>query len=443
MRFVCLWSPRWSAGGVPLAELAASLLADAPRVAVEARGIIWADGHGLPVPRLARDLLSRLDPAGAGEVRAGVAGVPVAAELAARSGEEPLTLVEPGGARAFLAPLPLTLLEPEPWLLPLLDGVGLIRCGELAALSREAVEVRLGPEGTRLWRLARGDDSRVLFQPIPPERPHASLDFVDYQVTDAARLVFTTNALLGTVCDTLQQRGERSRTMALSLALGSGSILRRELRCSRPTAQRGPWLDRIRDELERLSLPDTVTGVTLESVGEEPISATQGDLFDRGFATAGAVEEAVARLADTVGAVFLEPERNEHPLADARTRWQVREPAAVVGRESEDGAVKGAMQTEGDVRAEVPCLALQLLPRPRAVGVRSQPRRDHQLPTAYREGKRWVEIDGAAGPDRVSGGHDTESFAREYFRCATAEGKLLWIFRDALADRWYLHGWWD
>ena len=93
--------------------------------------------------------------------------------------------------------------------------------------------------------------------------------------------------------------------------------------------------------------------------------------------------------------------------------------------------------------ADSPCLALQLLPRPRRLGVRSEPRRDHQLPTAYREGRRWVEIVNAAGPDRVSGGHDSEAFAREYFRCATAEGKLLWLFRDALVDEWRLHGWWD
>jgi hypothetical protein len=440
MHFVCLWSPRWSAGGAPLAELAAALLADAPRVAVEARGVIWVDARGLPAPRLAHTLIARLDAGGAGGVRAGVASVPVAAELAARSGEGSLTLVEPGAARAFLAPLPLTLLEPEDWLPPLLDGVGLTTCGELAALPREAVEVRLGAGGVRLWRLARGDDSRLLFRPIPPERPHASIEFVDYQVTDAARLVFTTNALLGTVCDTLQERGERSRTMALSLFLGSGSVLLRELRCSRPTAQRAPWLDRIRDELERLVLPDTVNGVMLESVGEEPISATQGDLFDRGFATAGAVEEAVARLADRLGAVFLEPERSDHPLADVRTQWQVREPAVVVG----SGAGKGvAVASREEGRPESACLALQLLPRPRALGVRTEPRRDHQLPTAYREGRRWVEIVEAAGPDRVSGGHDGEAFAREYFRCATAEGKLLWLYRDAVSNEWRLHGWWD
>ena len=439
MHFVCLWSPRWSAGGAPLAELAAALLADAPRVAVEARGVIWADARGLDAARLAHLLVTRLDPAGTGEVRAGVAGVPVAAELAVRTGEGSITLVERGAARSFLAPLPLSLLDPEPWLSPLLDGVGLTTCGELAALPREGVEVRLGPEGVRLWRLARGDDARALFRPIPPERPHASIEFVDYQVTEAARLVFTANALLGTVCETLQARGERARVLALSLSLGSGSVLRRELRGSRPTAQRGPWLDRIRDELERLALPDTVTGLMLESVGEEPISATQGDLFDRGFATAGAVEEAVARLVDTLGAVFLQPECSEHPLADARTRWQVREPAAVVG----NGAEKAEVREQTTALAAPPSLGLQLLPAPRPIEVQARPRRDHRLPTAYREGRRWVEIREAAGPDRVSGGHAAEAFAREYFRCATAEGALLWLFRDGLTDAWYLHGWWD
>src|SRR5690606_19107007 len=122
----------------------------------------------------------------------------------------------------------------------------------------------------------------------------------------------------------------------------------RELRCSRPTVQRGPWLDRIRDELERLVLPDTVTGLLLEALGEEPISATQGDLFDRGFATAGAVEEAVARLTDTLDVTFVQAERSAHPLAESRTRWQVRE------------ATQVAMSGKGE-EAQTPSLALQLL----------------------------------------------------------------------------------
>ena len=49
----------------------------------------------------------------------------------------------------------------------------------------------------------------------------------------------------------------------------------------------------------------------------------------------------------------------------------------------------------------------------------------------------------AAGPDRVSGGQWTEPYAREYFRCVTETGALVWLFRDARENEWYLHGWWD
>jgi len=36
-----------------------------------------------------------------------------------------------------------------------------------------------------------------------------------------------------------------------------------------------------------------------------------------------------------------------------------------------------------------------------------------------------------------------ESYAREYFRVVTTDGSLVWLFRGAARDRWFLHGWWD
>jgi hypothetical protein len=54
----------------------------------------------------------------------------------------------------------------------------------------------------------------------------------------------------------------------------------------------------------------------------------------------------------------------------------------------------------------------------------------------------------AAGPDRVSGAQwdGDHTYAREYFRCVTREGALVWLFRDARKRKtgnWYFHGWWD
>jgi len=87
-------------------------------------------------------------------------------------------------------------------------------------------------------------------------------------------------------------------------------------------------------------------------------------------------------------------------------------------------------------------LPLQLLPAPREVLVETVRRRDHVLPIRYRDGQ-WKQLVTAAGPDRISGGRWEESYAREYFRAVTVDGLLVWLYRDARTDQWYLHGWWD
>lgn len=435
MTFVCLWTPAWAtAAARPLAELAARLLADAPRVAVEPRGVLWADGRGLPAAALADALLRRLAGAGWPEARAGVAAVPVAAELAARGERERINVVPTGRERERIAPLPFALLRPEPRLAELLGGVGIRSCGELAALDRGSVEVRFGAAGARLWRLARADDPRPVFAPMPRERPHASLDFVDHEVRGAAGLVFVINGLLEGVCAPLAERGELLRELTLRFALADGTAWEQTLRAARPTSERARWVRRIRELLDRLTLPDAVTGVALRADAAEPPADPQGDIFDRGFASAGAAEEAAARLAERHEGLFVAPERSLHPLAERRTRWILREPREVA-------------HPAGDPRPEAeapPMLRLHLLPKPRRVPVRVELRGRTPFPCRFRDSGGWRALAGVSGPHRVSGGQwESVPYAREYFRCVTDAGMLVWLFRDALGGGWYLHGWWD
>lgn len=541
MSCVCLWSPVWSTGEGPGDEVTASLLEVVPRVVVERRGVVWADGRGLPAPRVAGELLDCLGGLGVGTVWAGVALVPVAAELAARAaavaegvgeagakagakagasgawwGEEAVGtpdlvrvegrvwVVEAGREREFMARLPLSWLEPEPRLAVLFAGVGLERVGDLAVLSREAVEVRFGAEAVGLWRLARADDRRRLFGPIPPERPRASIDFVDYVVTDPERLIFTANALLGSLEEELRSRGEHARRIGLALSLADGRVWRRVLRPARPTASRETWLRLVRAVLDRAELPDAVTGVALQVEATEPAGVHQGDLFDRGFATAAAVEAAIARLIEAQGPVFVELETSAHPLPERRVAWVPGDPLGAVGRgegakrrphrggqrgraEGDDDGPRGLLEegdadrrreggargagrmAESSVRAPGPPraesapgpahlavvpvsepdappgarLTLQLLPEPRAVEVEATWRRDHLAPVRFRDGRGWHQLVTVSGPDRISGGRWEMAYAREYFRCVTAEGVLVWLFRDARRGGWYVHGWWD
>ena len=78
----------------------------------------------------------------------------------------------------------------------------------------------------------------------------------------------------------------------------------------------------------------------------------------------------------------------------------------------------------------------------REVLVETMHRRDHMVPVRYRDGQ-WYQLITVAGPDRISGGKWDESYAREYFRGVRVDGQLVWIYRDARNDRWFMQGMWD
>jgi hypothetical protein len=429
------------------------LLKAVPRVALGRDGVVWGDGRGLDAEAAARQVLSNLASEAGEEAAAdwgcGMAGTPIGAYAAAVDRSESGVNVVPAGTdRAFLSDRPLGVLEPGERLRVMLEGVGIETCGVLAEVSREAVEVRFGAEAVETWRLSRADDERRLFRAPGVDRPQATLDFVDYVVTDPEQLAFMANRLLGGVCDSLQSRGAHARRIELVLPLANGETWRKVLRPSRPTASRTVWLRLVRRVLERLTVPDAVSGIEIQVLDAEPASAIQGDLFDPGFATAAAVDAALSRLIEVQGPVVVRPETTAHPLAEERTLFSALDAEAVAEWSGLPRRVVGSVSSEtggSDAVSARPAgvgLTLQLLPEVRPIEVESIDRRDHRIPVRYRDGE-WRQFLTITGPERVSGGQWEETFAREYFRGVGADGRLVWIYRDARSDRWYLQGWWD
>ena len=445
--FICLWTPA-ALPALPLFaeeganqesellnELVPQLLNVAPRVTIGAKGVAWADARGLNAELLAKDLLAVFRQHDVANVRAAISLVPIAAEVAALHGNGGLITIAVGSEREFLAPFPIGVLDPSPSLSVILDGIGVERCADLARLDLESVEVRLGLEGARLWRLSRADDARRIFTTVPRTLPSASLDWLDYTLKNAERLVFIINALVGNITTDLKSRGQCAREMMMIFSLANRETLEHLVRPARSTASHKAWMRLIRSHLERISLPDGVVGITMRVEAVTGEVERQGDIFDRGFATARAAEETIAQLLDDQGAVVVTPRNTQHPLIDRRTEWVSQEPSQASARiQLRERVVRAT--------AAAPRLSLQLLPEPRRVAVTTRRRRDHDMPIQYRD-KEWATLVSAAGPDRVSGGQWAEPYAREYFRCVTDDGMMIWLFRDARDGEWYLHGWWD
>lgn len=445
MTFICLWSSSWTPES--MTGLAPGLLKIVPRLSLEAeRRLIWADARSLSSKETSANIATLLQQQGVTNAHIGVSIIPIAAEVAARFPDfkspaltetdappPAATMISPGREREFLDPQPIAVLGPSPQLASLFDGVGIEKCADLARLDSESVEVRFGAEGVQLWRLSRADDRRMIFRSLPRSLPEAALDWVDYTLTDPERLVFVINALVDNVSTALTERGQCAREMTLVFSLANRTSYEHLVRPARSTASRKAWMRLIRTHLDTIVLADAVTGIALRVEAVTGEVERQGDIFDRGFATARATEETVAQLLDDQGAVIVVPSNTRHPLLERRTSWEIQGPAH---------AARTHMVREA---AAEPMFTLQLLQTPRPISVRTARRRDHDLPVEFRDGGGWVMIESAAGPDRVSGGRweGEESYAREYFRCVTEDGTLVWIFREARSDDWYMQGWWD
>ena len=436
MTFVCLSSPAWPIDAARSTEIGAAALECAPRIRLEcSRGVIWADARGLDGVAIAEQLLERLEFLELTEVHAGVATTPVAAEVAARTSDERITVVPADTDRAFLAPLDVGVLHPPPpaSFYPLLAAIGIENCGDLARLDPQSVEVRFGAEGIRLWKLARADDVRPIFGARPRELPSAELEWVDYELSNQEQVVFVVNSLLGTVTDALAARREGAHAVILEFSLANRASVALPVRCSTPTSDRRTWLRVIRAALEVVAFDAPVMRIALRVAAAAPLTDRQGDFFDFGFATARATETALAHLLDKQADAIGIAHRIEHPLPERQLVWRF-DPAGQVAERPLPG---------GSALSLTPELTLQVLPVPRVIDVWTITRRGLPVPDRYFDGTRNYSLTVSLGPDRVSGGFDGTRFERDYFQGVRDDGVMVLLYRDHTSDRWYLAGWWD
>lgn len=353
------------------------------------------------------------------EVRVALAATRVAALIASRAAEGPL-VIPAGGEAAHLAPLPLDLLDLSEDRRDLLRRWGLATLGDLAALPVKGLSERLGPEGPRLWRLARGEDDTPLVATPRPESFACTLE-LEWPVDGLEPLSFVLARVLEPLAASLVERGRRAAALEMDLALVDGSRHRRALRPAAPSAEPRTWRTLLLLDLESHPPRDAIAAVTVRA---EPTAArhVQFSLLDPALPSPERLAELMARLVDWTG----DGRGGSPALLDTHR------PGAFV------------METfcprpgHGDGAAPLPPPRLALRayrpPLPAEVAVRNG------VPTSVSAaGMRGPVVD-CAGPWRASGDWWDVAWSREEWDVALAGGGLFRIYRDRLREGWYVEG---
>ena len=182
-----------------------------------------------------------------------------------------------------------------------LERLGFARIGDVQAVTQAEFEAKLGAEGARLWRLARGDDARR----VTPARETKSISSETTFETDVADRDHLTRVLIGLcerVAERLKNQGLAARGVTLKLRTADFKLRTRATLAAEPTqlatrlfAALRPLLDK-----EMASAPFRLIGVAAADFSA-PNLADQGDLVDRGIRREKARESAIDALRSKFG----------------------------------------------------------------------------------------------------------------------------------------------
>jgi protein ImuB len=203
--------------------------------------------------------------------RIGAAPTRVVSFAAAREargrGAKRQVIVPAGAERAFLAPLPVAMLDGrlERDISAELERLGIRTLGELGALPRGAVADRFGTAGLRAHELARGAD-----RPLRPRRPREevseSLELPE--AASGAQLARALSLLIGRLLAHPARRGRSFRSLRVTARLAAGGGWRSDVTLRRASAE--PELLRLAllPKLEELPGPASRLGLRALDLGQ-------------------------------------------------------------------------------------------------------------------------------------------------------------------------------
>ncbi len=464
-----------------------------PRVEDTAADTVVLDITGLdrlfgPPAKLAQNLARRASELGL-EANVAAAANPDAAIHAAR-GFAGVTIIPSGKQAERLGSLPVDVLQVAPEILETLDRWGVRNLRALAALPEVAMVERLGQEGLRLQKLARGAVERPLVPAEPPLKFEETME-LEYPVALLEPLGLVLGRLLEQLCARLGARALATNELRLGLELDASDsaddVSRFEFHVSRGEDQletRNVKRETLFERVLRLPLPmldarlflkllqlelrahPPAAPVVKVALAAEPVEPRpgQGGLFLPATPAPDRLELMLARLAGIVGEQKIgaaEVLDTHHPDAFQMKRFAPSVPQGLKQSAHREIGSSGHLKTDHPITRSAdypmhPAMALRRFRPPLAAIVEVH----EGEPVRIVAGEIRGEVTSVSGPWRNSGdwGKGTEktlrigtddhgsSWARDEWDIAVpgTQGIALYrIYRDLASGAWFVEGTYD
>src|SRR6266849_8893713 len=464
-----------------------------PEVEDASPGIVPLNLAGLeplfgPLPKIASDLALRVSQMGL-KANIAVAANPDAALLAAR-GFPGVTLIPEGREAERLGDLPVDVLlesfsssfsfdveQAARWV-ETFDrwGIGTLRA--LAALPEVPVSERLGQQGIRLQKLARGAALRNL-RVLEPRLIFAESVELEYPIVLLEPLAFLLNRMLEQVCARLRARALAVQELHLNLELAttqsnvcasSTRTFIRALRLPTPMLDAKVFLKLLQLDLQAHPPGAPIVKIHLSADPARP-RALQSGLFQPAFPEPERLELTLARIAGIVGegrvgsVELLDTHREgafavRHfaPVEPASAEPVIKHEVKQSGNRKKDTSMqendnaceleeKLVENVEEDAKEQMSAvIALRLFRQPLGASVTLREAKPVRMRCLQREDIAG-EIIWTAGPWRSSGDwSEQEGWSREEWDIAVPAETGLVLYRlvqDKLSGHWFVEGMYD
>ncbi|MDB5042250.1 MAG: hypothetical protein JWN27_2976 [Candidatus Eremiobacteraeota bacterium] len=335
-----------------------------------------------------------------------------------------------GDPAAFVAPLPLEVLEIDHGVRERLRLLGVTTLGELAALPHGPFVRRFGTEAAMWHDRARGIDER----PLKPRARALRVDrrlYGEGEASSEEQVLFALRTLVGWVVDDLAAAGRRAGRLVLSLECDDGESHVLTTRVAQPTAVPATLFELLRARLEGVTLTAPVTGLRLAA--EELASGGVAlSLFAASDPDPDAIGIVLARLDAALGeGKALRARVVDGPRIERRFALEpfTLEILATRGPRAEPAPLAAAATLQLRIVPTRPIDVRIFEGAPRFVGSPPQQVVDHAGPWRVEE-RWWGPATGEGAP-----------LARDEYDVCLDDGALLRIAREG--DAWSVRGIYD